>query len=136
MPKDIIHFEAQTGIIREDLAHTNFYQYTVPVRHRAELEKAAAAATPGSGALEYVTGFMERLQGWEREANGNRTYYIEGWGLVGEVNLANFRPMAGEKLWQDLEIYETTTGHAGASITRILCANHRPTPSQYCSGTT
>jgi hypothetical protein len=39
---------------------------------------------------------------------------------MGEVNLANFRPMAGEKLWQDLEIYETTTGHAGASITRIL----------------
>jgi hypothetical protein len=55
MPNNIICFEAQTGIIRDQpSAISSFYQYAIQVRHRAELEEAIAAATPGSSELQYA----------------------------------------------------------------------------------
>ena len=49
MATNIIYFEAQTGIIRDQpSAVSSFYQYAIQVRHRVELEEAIAAATPGS----------------------------------------------------------------------------------------
>jgi hypothetical protein len=88
-----------------DSAFSGFYQYAIPVRHRAELEGAIAAATPGSSELQYAPGFLRRLDHWESEAHGQRTYYVEGFGLIGEADLGRFLPnfseyitMAGEEL--------------------------------------
>jgi len=86
MPNNIIYFEAQTGIIRDQpSAVSNFYQYAIPVQHRAELEEAITAATPGRSELQYAPGFLRRLDHWESEAKGQRTYHVEGFGLIGEA---------------------------------------------------
>jgi hypothetical protein len=93
MPNNIIYFEAQTCIIRDQpSAVSSFYQYAIPVRHRLELEEAIAAATPGSSELQYAPGFLRRLDHWESEAHGQRTYYLEGFGLIGEADLRRFIP--------------------------------------------
>jgi hypothetical protein len=120
MPNNIIYFEAQTGIIRDQRsANSSFYQYAIPVRHRAELEEAIAAATPGSSELQYAPGFLRRLDHWESEAQGQRTYYVEGFGLIGEADLVRFLPnfsqyitMAGDEQWQDMQIGDTLEGTA------------------------
>ena len=53
MPNNITYFELQTGIIRDQPSgFSSFYQYAIPVRHRAELEGVIAAATPGSSELQ------------------------------------------------------------------------------------
>jgi hypothetical protein len=109
MPTNIIYFEAQTGIMRnQPSVVSSFYQYAIPVRHRAELEEAIAAATPGSSELQYAPGFLRRLEHWESEAKGQRTYYVEGLSLIGEADLGRFLPnfsqyitMAGEEQWHD-----------------------------------
>ena len=93
MPNNIIYFEAQTGIIRDQpSAVSSFYQYAIQVRHRVELEEAIAAATPGSSELQYAPGFLRRLDHWESEAKGQHTYYVEGFGLIGEADLGRFLP--------------------------------------------
>jgi hypothetical protein len=120
MPNNIIYFEAQTGIIRDQpSAVSSFYQYAIQVRRRAELEKAIAAATPGRSELQYAPGFLRRLDHWESEAKGQRTYYVEGFGLIGEANLGRFLPnfsqyitLAGEEQWQDMQIGDTFEGTA------------------------
>jgi hypothetical protein len=85
----------------------------------AELEEAIAAATPGSSELQYAPGFLRRLDHWESEAKGQRTYYVEGFGLIGEADLGRFIPnfsqfitMAGEEQWQDMQIGDTFEGTA------------------------
>ena len=95
------------------------HQYAIPVRHRAELEEAIAAATPGSSELQYAPGFLRRLDHWESEAHGHRTYYVEGFGLIGEADLGRFIPnfseyitLAGDEQWQDMQIGETFQGTA------------------------
>jgi hypothetical protein len=64
--------------------------------------KVADAQTPSPG-------FLRRLDHWESEAKGQRTYYVEGFGLIGEADLGHFLPnfsqyitMAGEEQWQDM----------------------------------
>jgi hypothetical protein len=59
----------------------------IPVRQRAELEEAIAAATPGSSELQYAPGFLRRLDHWDSEAKKGRTYFVEGFGLIGEADL-------------------------------------------------
>jgi hypothetical protein len=78
-----------------------------------------AAATPGSSELQYATGFLRRLDHWESEAKGQHTYYVEGFGLVGEADLGRFLPnfsqfitMAGEEQWHDMQIGDTFEGTA------------------------
>ena len=120
MPNSIIYFEAQTGIIRhQPSAVSSFYQYAIQVRHRAELEEAIAAATPGRSELQYAPGFLRRLDHWESEAHGQRTYYVDGFGLIGEADLGLFIPnssqfitMAGEEQWHDTQIGDTFEGTA------------------------
>ena len=120
MPINIIYFEAQTGIIRDQpSAVSNFYQYAIPVRHRAELEEAIAAAAPGGSELQYAPGFLRRLDYWESEAKGGRTYFVEGFGLIGEADLGRFLPnfsqfitMVGEEQWHDMQIGDTFEGIA------------------------
>jgi hypothetical protein len=93
MPNNIICFEAQTGIIRDQpSAISSFYQYAIQVRHRAELEEAIAAATPGRSELQYAPGFLRRLDHWASEAKGQRTYYVENFGLIGEADLGRLPP--------------------------------------------
>ena len=118
MPNNNICFEAQTGIIRDEpSAVSNFYQYAIPVRHRAELEEAIAAAAPGGSELQYAPGFLRRLDYWESEAKGGRTYFVEGFGLIGEAdlfipNFSQFITMAGEEQWQDVQLGDTFEGTA------------------------
>jgi hypothetical protein len=120
MPNNIIYFEAQTGIIRDQpSAVSSFYQYAIQVRHRVELEEAIAAATPGSSELQYAPGFLRRLDHWESEAKGQHTYYVEGFGLIGEADLGRFLPnfsqfitMAGDEQWQDMQIGDSFEGTA------------------------
>ena len=120
MPNHIIYLEAQTGIIRDQpSAVSSFYQYAIPVRHRAELEKAVDAATPGNSELQYAPGFLRRFDHWESEAKGGRTYSVEGHGLIGEADLGRFLPnfsqfitIAGQEQWQDTQIGDTFEGTA------------------------
>jgi len=56
---------------------------------------------------------------WESEAHGQRTYYVEGFGLIGEADLGRFIPnfsqfitMAGEEQWHDMQIGDTFEGTA------------------------
>ena len=54
MPNNIIYFEAQTGIIRDQpSAVSSFYQYAIQVRHRVELEEAIAAARVACGLIRF-----------------------------------------------------------------------------------
>ena len=126
MPNNIIYFEAQTGIIRDQSSVSSFYQYAIPVRHRAELEEAIAAATPGSSELQYAPGFLRRLDHWESEAKGGRTYFVEGFGLIGEADLGRFLPnfsqfitLAGDEQWQDMQIGDTFEGTAFDKAVRL-----------------
>ena len=120
MPNNIICFEAQTGIIRDQpSAISSFYQYAIQVRHRAELEEAIAAATPGSSELQYAPGFLRRLNHRESEAKGGRTHFVEGFGLIDEAdlgrfirNFSQFITMAGDEQWQDMQISDTFEGTA------------------------
>ena len=45
------------------------------VGHRAELEEAIAAATPGCGGLQYAPGFLRRLDHWESEAHAFESFF-------------------------------------------------------------
>ena len=62
--------------------------------------------------MQYAPGFLRRLDHWESEAKGQRTYYVEGFGLIGEADLRRFIPnfsqfitMAGEEQWQSIDGY-------------------------------
>jgi len=62
----MFHFEAQTGIIREvPPAFSNFHNFKLPAHARERVEDAVAAATPGSGGLEYDNHFLKWLQDTE-----------------------------------------------------------------------
>jgi hypothetical protein len=120
MANNIIYFEAQTGIIRDQpSAVSSFYQYAIQVRHRVELEEAIAAATPGSTRVAVRPDSCAAWTTGRSEAKGQRTYYVEGFGLIDEADLWRFIPnfsqyltLAGTEQWQDMQIGDTFEGTA------------------------
>ena len=58
------------------------------------------------------------------EKHEQKVFRVEGFGEVGEANLWAFIPLKGEKIYQDLEIGESTTGYASG------CANRKLQPER------
>jgi hypothetical protein len=72
-------------------------------------------------------GPPRRLDHCESEAKGGRTYFVKGFGLVGEADLGHFIPnfsqfitMAGEEQWHDMQIGDTFEGTAFDKPVRLI----------------
>ncbi len=66
------YFEAQTGIIRDELpkAPSNYHQVRLEWRHRAKVEAEVAKAVPGCGGLVYSDGFLKWCRDNDKTGRG------------------------------------------------------------------
>ena len=62
----VIYFEAQTGVIRDELpAYSNFYQYRLPADCREEVLNMCADAGIGSHGFNFSKEQLKKLEDME-----------------------------------------------------------------------